>query len=473
MSEAGGGSPPRPVELVRGLGLLDATLLIVGSVIGSGIFFAPSIMAGYLQSPGLLLGLWILGGLLTLAGALSYAELAAAMPRAGGQYVFLSEAFSPLFGFLYGWTLLLAINTGFVAAVAVAFAKTLGFFVPTVGEGHVLFSVPGLTFSTAQLVALVVIAVLTWLNVTGLRTGAAVQNLFTIAKLGALGVLVALAVTTAKGSIANFDPLVGLALGPEGVKVGLFAALAGAMSKALFAYDSWYTVTFAAEEVKDPERNLPRSLVLGTLGVTVAYGATVAAYLYLVPIGQMAGITENRIATDAAVRMIGPAGGAFIAVAVLVSTFGCVNGLTLAGARVVYAMARDGLFFRRAGRVHPVHRTPSTALVLHGLVAAVLTLTGTYSDLLTMTAFSSLLFNVLTVVGLFVLRHRRPDLRRPYRAWGYPVVPLLFVTVAVFFLVYMPVADPRNTGLGLLLTVAGVPAYLFWRRPGKSHGSLT
>jgi APA family basic amino acid/polyamine antiporter len=454
----------QPPGLLRGLGLLDATLLIVGSVIGSGIFFAPSIMAGWIQSPGLLLGLWVTGGLLTLAGALSYAELAAAMPRAGGQYVFLSEAFSPLFGFLYGWTLLLAINTGFVAAVSVAFAKTLGFFVPTVGEQVVLFRALGVSFTSAQLVALVVIAVLTWINVTGLRTGASVQNLFTLAKLGALGVLVLLAVVTARGRSANFQPLLGLALGPEGVKLGLFAALAGAMSKALFAYDSWYTVTFAAEEVKEPERNLPRSLVLGTLGVMVAYAATVAVYIYLVPLGEMAAVSENRIATEAAVRMVGPAGGAFVAVAVLVSTFGCVNGLTLAGARVVFAMARDGVFFRAAAGVHPTHRTPANALLLHGLVAGLLTLTGTYSDLLTMTAFSSLLFNVLTVVGLFVLRRRRPDLPRPYRAWGYPVVPGLFVAVALFFLVYMPVADPRNTGLGLLLTAAGVPAYAFWRR---------
>ncbi len=458
------GEEPRPVELVRGLGLLDATLLIVGSVVGSGIFFAPSIMAAYLQSPGLLLGLWVLGGLLTLAGALSYAELAAAMPRAGGQYVFLSEAFSPLFGFLYGWTLLVAINTGFVAAVAVAFAKALGFFVPGVGEEHVFLVLLGMRFTTAQLVALAVIAALTWINVTGLRTGASVQNAFTLAKLAALGLLVAMAVATAKGSPANFRPLASLALGPEGLKVGLFAALAGAMSKALFSYDSWYTVTFAAEEVKAPERNLPRSLVLGTLGVTVAYAATVAVYLYMVPIGEMATVSESRIGTEAAVRAIGPAGGAFIAVAILISTFGCVNGLTLAGARVVYAMSRDGLFFRGAGRVHPRHRTPAVALLLHGLVAGVLTLTGTYSDLLTMTAFSSLLFNVLTVLGLFVLRRRRPDLVRPYRAWGYPVVPMLFVAVALFFLVYTPVAEPRNTGFGLLLTALGVPAYLYWRR---------
>jgi APA family basic amino acid/polyamine antiporter len=463
MAEAPVSTPSR-VELVRGLSLPDATLLIVGSVIGSGIFFAPSIMAGYLQSPGLLLGLWLVGGLLTLAGALSYAELAAAMPRAGGQYVFLSEAFSPLFGFLYGWTFLLAINTGFVAAVAVAFAKTLGFFVPGVGEEHLLLARGGLRFMTAQLVALAVIAVLTWINVTGLRTGASVQNVFTIAKLAAIAALVALGVVAARGDSANFRPLLSLALGPEGVKIGLFAAVAGAMSKALFSYDAWVSVTLAAEEVKEPEKNLPRSLVLGTLGITAAYTSAVAVYLYMVPIGEMAAVAENRIATEAAVRIIGAAGGTFVAVAVLASTFGCVNGLTLSGARVVYAMARDQLFFQRAAAVHPVHRTPAAALVLHGVVAAALTLTGTYSDLLTMTAFSSLLFNVLTVLGLFVLRRKRPDLPRPYRVWAYPVVPLLYVAVAAFFLVYMPVADPRNTGLGLLLTAAGLPAYLYWRR---------
>jgi APA family basic amino acid/polyamine antiporter len=464
MTDTGAADSPRPPGLVRGLGLLDATLLIVGTVIGSGIFFAPAIMAGYLQAPGLLLGLWVLGGLLTLTGALSYAELAAAMPRAGGQYVFLSEAFRPVFGFLYGWTFLLAINTGFVAAVAVAFAKTLGFFVPKIGEETALFALGGFRFTTARAVALLVIALLTWLNVTGLRTGAVVQNLFTIAKLGAIAVLVLLAVATGRGSFTNFHPLLGLKLGAQGLAMGLFAALAGAMSKALFAYDAWYSVTFAAEEVREPERNLPRSLVLGTVGVTVAYAAAVAVYLYMVPIGQMATVAGDRIATEAAVRMIGPLGGAFIAVAVLVSTFGCVNGLTLAGARVVYAMARDGLFFRGAAAVHPRYRTPAVALVLHGLVAAALTLSGTYSDLLTLTAFTSLFFNVLTVVGLFVLRRTRPDLRRPYRVWGYPVVPVAFVAVALFFLVYMPVADPRNTGLGLLLTTAGLPAYAWWRR---------
>ncbi len=340
---------PRGGELVRGLGLLDATTLVLGSVIGSGIFFAPSIMAGYLQSPGLLLGLWVLGGFLTLAGALSYGELAAALPRAGGQYVFLSEAFSPIWGFLYGWTFLLAINTGFVAAVSVAFAKTLGFFLPGIGEAHVLFTVGGYSFNTAQAVALVVIGALTWINVTGLRTGAVVQNVFTVAKVAAVAVLVVLAIATGRGDAANFTPLASLELGAEGLKIGLFAALAGAMAKALFSYDAWQSITFAAEEVKDPERNLHRSLILGTLGVTAVYCSAVMVYLYLVPISEMAAVPENRIATEAAVRMIGPAGGAFIAIAILVSTFGCVNGLTLSGARVVFAMARDGLFFQRSG----------------------------------------------------------------------------------------------------------------------------
>ncbi len=458
------GARPAGPGLVRGLGLLDATTLIVGSVMGSGIFFAPSYMARMIETPGLLLGLWVLGGFLTLAGALAYGEMAAALPRSGGQYVFLSEAFSPLFGFLYGWTLLLAINTGFVAAVSVAFAKTLGFFVPAVGEGSLLVSLGGFRFSTAQAIALLVIGSITYLNVTGLRSGATVQNVFTIAKVAAVAVLVVLAIVTGKGSAARFTPVVGLQLGVEGVRIGLFAAIAGAMSKALFSYDAWNSVTFAAEEVKDPERNLPRALLLGALAITTVYCSAVAVYLYAVPIGEMAGVSENRIATEAAVRMIGPAGGAFIAVAILVSTFGCVNGLSLAGARVVYAMGRDGLFFERVSRVHPVYRTPAQALVLHGVVAALLTLTGTYGNLLDLTAFSSLLFNVLTVVGLFVLRRRQPDLPRPYRAWGYPVLPALYVLVSSFFLVYIPVANPTYAGLGLGLTVLGIPAYLYWKK---------
>jgi APA family basic amino acid/polyamine antiporter len=450
--------------LVRGLGLLDATTLIVGSVIGSGIFVAPSLMAGWLQTPGLLLGLWLLGGLLTLCGALAYGELAAAMPRAGGQYVFLGEAFGSIWGFLYGWTLLMAINTGFIAAVSVAFAKYLGVFFPSIGEGTVLLNVFGISFSTAQAAALLVIAALTLINITGLRTGAAVQNVFTIAKVAAVAVLVGVALALRKGSVDHFFPLTGIQLGPEGIKMGLLAAIAVAMSKALFAYDAWYSIAFAAEEVKDPERTLPRALLIGTLVVTLVYCSAVAVYIYMVPIQEMFGVKDNRIAAEAAKRMVGDGGVAFIAVAIMISSFGCVNGLILSGARVIYAMSRDRLFFSSGATVHPVYRTPANALLLQGLVAGVLTLTGTYSNLLTLTAFSSLLFNTLTIVGLFVLRKTQPDLPRPYRAWGYPLLPLVYILVSAFFLVYTLIGDPRDSGLGLVLTALGVPAYLYWRR---------
>lgn len=439
-------------------------MLLVGSVIGSGIFFAPSIMAGYLQTPGLLLGLWILGGVLTLCGALSYAELAAAMPRAGGQYVFLAEAFSPLVGFLYGWTYVMAIVSGTTAAVAVAFAKTLAFFAPSLGEDHVILRLGSLALNAAQPVAIVAILFLTYMNIRGLRTGARIQNVFTVAKVAAIVLLLVAAVALRRGDVSHLAPLTGMALGPQGVSIGLFAALAGAMAKALFAYDAWFTVTFVAEEVKDPERTLPRALVFGTLGVAALYVGAVFVYLYMVPIGEMAGIPENSIATEAARRMMGNIGGAFIAAAIVASTFGCVNGNILGGARIIFAMARDRAFFAPTARVHERYRTPAVALALLGAISAVLTLTGTYSDLLTLAAFSSLFFNTLTVVALFVLRSKRPDLPRPYRTWGYPVTPALFLLVSLFFLVYIPVADPRNAFLGLGLTALGVPAYYYWHR---------
>jgi APA family basic amino acid/polyamine antiporter len=291
-----------------------------------------------------------------------------------------------------------------------------------------------------------------------------VQNVFTIAKVAAVAVLVIIAIVSGKGSTEHFRPLVGVALGPEGLKIGLFAALGVAMSKALFAYDAWNSVTFAAEEMREPEKNLPKALVLGTLGIMAVYCAAVAVYMYMVPIQEMYAVKDNRIAAEAAQRMMGPAGAAFIAIAIMISTFGCVNGLILAGARVLYAMSRDDLFFRRAGEVHPTYRTPAPALLMQGVVAAVLTLTGTYNDLLTLTAFSSLLFNTLTVVGLFVLRRRRPDLPRPYKAWGYPVLPTLYILVSVFFLYNILVGDPRNSGMGLVLTALGLPAYAYWSR---------
>jgi APA family basic amino acid/polyamine antiporter len=457
--------------LQRRLGVFSATTLIVGSMIGSGIFIAPSIMAGYVATPGIWLGLWLTAGLLTLLGALSYAELCAMMPHAGGQYVFLREAFGPVVSFLYGWTLFLVIQTGFNAAVAIAFAKFLGGVGLHVGENDVVLSVGGFVLSRAQVVAVGVIALLTWINGRGVREGALVQNVFTVLKVGAVAFLVIVGFGSGKGALAHFTPLLGAQLGAKGLQMGLFAAMGVAMSKALFAYDAWNTVTFTAEEVRDPERNLPRALVAGTVVTTLAYTAACAVYLYILPLDRMAGVEENRVASEVAGVVLGPAGITMISIAILVSTFGCVNGLILGGARVLFAMSRDGLFFRVAGRVDPVTETPRGALVLQGIWSGVLALTGSYDRLLTYVTFASLAFNALTVVGLIVLRRTRPELPRPYRTWGYPLTPALYLLGAVFFLVYIFIGDPKDPLIGMGLVALGFPAYWWLRRRGRGSVS--
>lgn len=455
---------PPMQALERRLGAFSATTIIVGSMIGSGIFIAPSIMAGYVATPGVWLGLWLVGGALTLLGALSYAELCAMMPRAGGQYVFLREAFGPVTAFLYGWTLFLVIQTGFNAAVAIAFAKFLGGVGLHVGESDVVLSVAGFTLSRAQLVAVVVIALLTWVNARGVREGALVQNVFTVLKVGAIALLVLVGFGSGKGSLSHFAPVLGTKLGAEGLKMGFLAAMGVAMSKALFAYDAWNTVTFAAEEVRDPERNLPRALVAGTVATTLAYTAACAVYLYVVPLGRMAAVAENRVAAEVAGVLLGGIGVTLVSIAILVSTFGCVNGLILGGARVLYAMARDGVFFRVAGRVDPRRHTPTGALVLQGIWSAVLALSGSYDRLLTYVTFASLGFNALTVAGLFVLRRKRADAPRPYRTWGYPVTPAVYLAGAAFFLLYILLGDPKDSCLGIALVALGIPAYALFRR---------
>jgi len=450
--------------LDRRLGVFSATTIIVGSMIGSGIFIVPSIMAGLLATPGLWLGLWLVGGALTLLGALSYAELCAMMPHAGGQYVFLREAFGPLTAFLYGWTLFLVIQTGFNAAVAIAFAKFLGGVGLRVGEDDVVLAVGSVTLSRAQLVAVAVIAALTWINMRGVREGALVQNVFTVLKVGAIVLLVLVGFGSGRGSFSNFTPLVGTQLGSKGVELGLLAAMGVAMSKALFAYDAWNTVTFAAEEVRQPERNLPRALFAGTVVTTLVYTAACAVYLYVLPLDRMAAVTENRVASDVAGVLLGPAGVTLVSVAILVSTFGCVNGLILGGARVFFAMARDGLFFRAAGRLDPVRHTPRVALLAQGIWSAVLALSGSYNRLLTYVTFASLAFNALTVVGLLVLRRTRASMPRPYRTWGYPVTPAVYLAGAAFFLLYIFIGDPKDSCWGIAIVALGFPAYVWLRR---------
>jgi basic amino acid/polyamine antiporter, APA family len=461
--------PRDPPLLERRLGVFSATTIIVGSMIGSGIFIAPSIMAGFIASPGLWLGLWIVGGALTLLGALSYAELAAMFPSAGGQYVFLREAFGPRVAFLYGWTLFLVIQSGFNAAVAIGFAKFLGGVDLQAGEADIVLSLGGFTLSRAQLVATAVIAVLTGINARGLREGALVQNVCTVLKVAAIALLAMSSLSSGKGSLSHFSGAPdAVALGPKGLELGLFGAIGVAMSKALFSYDAWNTVTFTAEEVREPQRNLPRALVAGTVVTTLAYAAACSAYLYVLPLDRMARVVENRVASDVASVVLGPTGVTLVSLAILISTFGCANGLILSGARVLFAMARDGLFFRAAGRIDARRRTPSGALALQGAWSVVLAISGTYDRLLTYVTFASLGFNALTVVALLVLRRTRPGAPRPYRTWGYPATPALYLAGALFFLVYIFAGDPRDACAGLGLVAIGWPAYAVFSRPPVS-----
>ncbi len=450
-------------SLKRNLNLLDATTLVIGSMIGSGIFIAPSLMANYIQTPGLIILLWLVGGILTVFGSLSYAELAAAMPRSGGQYIFLKEAYSPLIAFLYGWTLFLVIQSGFIAAVAVAFAKYLGVFIESFSEANIIFTLGNFSLNTAQIVAILSIILLTFINILGVKLGAVVQNVFTILKISAIVALIIFSFLFTGGSTGNFFPVLTPIL-PETIRMSFFAALAVAMSKALFAYDAWKSVTFAAEEIKKPDVNLPRALVLGTLITAFVYTTVTMAYLYVVPAEKMALVPDNRIAAEVSYIVLGNSGLIFITIAILISTFGCNNGLILAGPRVYYAMANDKLFFSKAKNVHPKYQTPAVSLWYQCLWACLLTLTGTYSDLLTYTAFASLLFNVLTVIGLFILRKKLKDIPRPYKTYGYPLTPLLYILVAVFFIVYIFIGDIRNSGFGLIIILTGIPVYLLMRK---------
>jgi basic amino acid/polyamine antiporter, APA family len=456
-------------KLERRLGVFSASTLIVGSMIGSGIFIAPSIMAGQIASPGVFLGLWVIGGVLTLLGALSYAELAAMMPHAGGQYVFLREAFGPGTAFLYGWTLFLVIQTGFHAAVAIAFAKYLGVLGLPVGEDDVLFAIGPLSISSASVVACAVILVLTAINCRGVREGAVLQDVLTVLKVGAVVMLVLLAVGSGHGSLDHFTPAFSTELGPVASAAGLgfLAATGVAMSKTLFAYDAWNTVTFAAEEIREPAKNIPRALIIGTLVTTAAYTAAAATYLYVLPMDAMALVRENRVAAEIASIVLGGPGLLVIAIAILVSTFGCANGLILGGARVFYAMAKDGLFFARCAEIHPRFRTPVAALVLQGGWSCVLALSGSYDALLTYVTFASLSFNALTVVALFVLRLRRPDAERPYRVLAYPFTPILYLIGALFFVVYIFVGSPIEALVGIALVLLGFPAYAWFRRTSR------
>jgi len=453
------------------LGLLDATMIIMGSMIGSGIFLAPALIAGITVESHLGAGsfvlVWIVGGLLTLCAALSFGELASSFPKTGGQYVYLSEAFTPFWGFLYGWTLFTVIQTGFIAAVAVAFANYLGVFLPWVSQKNAILNAGSFRLSAVQVVAILLVGFLSWINSHGLRAAATVQNLLGFAKISALLGLIFFGLTSSRGNWSNFQPVL-----PEALTTGALIGIAVAMSKVLFAYDSWNVVTFVSEQTRDPVRTLPKALFLGTLGVTLIYALANSAYLHILPVDLAAKAPDQRIAAEVAQIVLGPIGLSLIAAAILISTAGCVNGLILSGPWLYYAMAKDGLFFRGAAVMHAARNIPARSLQYQALWSVALILSGSfgsrgaqlYSDLLTFTSFASLLFNALTIAGLFVLRRKRPGLPRPYKVAAYPFIPLLFMIVALFFLIFIAVGDPRNSGFGVLIIVSGIPLYLFLRR---------
>ena len=477
-------------EFKRGLGLFDATMVVVGSMIGSGIFIVSADISRLVGSPAWLLAAWLVTGLLTLAAALSYGELAAMMPRAGGQYVYLREAFSPLWGFLYGWTLFLVIQTGTIAAVGVAFARFLGVLWPTIAEDHYLIAPVhlstgyALSLSTAQVIAVALIALLTWTNTRGIDYGRIIQNVFTVAKTGALIALIGVGLAlgwNADAVSANFgdmwtprgqvDIVAGLS---AATAFGLFVGLCVAQTGSLFSSDAWNNITFTAGEVKDPRRNLPLALALGTGLVTALYLLANVAYLVTLPLSAIQQAPSDRVATATLDTIVPGLGATLMAAAILISTFGCNNGLILAGARAYYAMARDGLFFKRVGELNSA-KVPAAGLVLQGFWSVLLVLPRTfdpatgrygnlYGNLLDYVISAALIFYILTIAGIFRLRATRPDAERPYRAVGYPVVPALYIAGAATILLVLFAYRPATTWPGLVIVLLGVPVFYAWRK---------
>jgi basic amino acid/polyamine antiporter, APA family len=477
-------------EFKRGLGLYDSTMVVAGSMIGSGIYIVSAGMARQLGSPGWLLVAWVVTGLLTITAALAYGELAAMMPRAGGQYVYLREAYSPLWGFLYGWTLFMVIQTGTIAAVAVAFARFGGLLIPGLAEDRYLVAPIHLSagyaisLSTAQLLAIALIALLTWTNTRGLEYGKLIQNVFTTAKTGVLIVLILLGLVvglTSDAASANFGDM----WSPRGAEeiapglslltaFGIFVALCVSQTGSLFSADAWNNITFTAGEVKDPHRNVPLSLAFGTIIVITLYVLANVAYLAVLPLEAIQNAPADRVATSMLGAIVPGAAVGIMAVAIMISTFGCNNGLILAGARAYYAMAKDRLFFERAGTLNAA-RVPAWGLVFQGIWASVLVLPRTYNtatgqygnlygNLLDYVVSAALLFYILTIAGVFRLRRTRPDAPRPYRAFGYPVLPALYIVGAAAILLVLLVYRPATTWPGFLIVLLGLPVFAALRR---------
>lgn len=452
---------------LRRLGLLDTTFLAIGAVVGSGIFLTPGDIASKLPSPGLFLAAWLLGGLITLCGALSFAELGAMYPQAGGQYVYLREAYGSPAAFLFGWAFFGFIMCGGLAALAVAFAEFLGSFLPVLSTGHVLLKLHlfGLAYSLSagQIVAAVSIVLLTLVNSFGIRSGAVIQNVLTVFRLGTVAALVALGVFVGtKAGGANFD-----APFASGSSVlGILKPLGLALVAVFWTYDGWYAVNCTAEEVRAPEKTIPRGLTIGVLAITAIYVLVNLVYLLALPFDRLKGV--KNVGELAAMSLFGSGGAAVFSALVTVTIFGCLNANILFGPRVFYAMARDGHFFRFMGRLGRRSRVPDGALWGQAAWSAILCLSGTYESLYNYMVFALLLFFAATGVALFVFRRRAPEAIRPYRTWGYPAVPLIFIVMSLAVFVSIVASQPLKSLVGLGLLAAGVPVYAIWKVRGES-----
>jgi len=457
------GDAPGGPQLVRRLGAWDGALITIGSVLGTGIFITTGDMARVLPHPGLILLAWVLGGLITLTGALTLAELGAMYPRAGGQYQYLKEAYGPLWGFLFGWTCFFVIMSGGIATLAVGFGEYLGSFLPFFSTAHVLFTLPvgGFTWAVngGQVAGALAIVFLTAINYLGLREGAFVQNAVTVVKIGSIVALAVLGMVVEAPVARPFAADL-----PAGSLLGAFGV---AMIAVIWSYDGWYGFSFLAGEVRRPERNIPLGLISGTVAIMVLYLLTNFVYFRALPVTAMA--DTGRIGEAAASVLFGPTGARLVSLAVVISTFGCISATVLYAARGYLPMAQDGLFFRGLSRIHPRYRTPTACLLAQGAWAVALTFTGTYEQLYTYVVFALFLFHGLTGAAVIVLRRTQPDTPRPYRTFGYPVVPLVFVVTASALLLNTLVEKPMESFLGLVIVALGLPAYLWWR--GKGWGA--
>ncbi len=451
--------------LVRGLSLLDSVLLLVGGIIGSSIFLTAKDIAGPLPHPVLFLLVWVLGALISLCACFAFAELGSMFPDSGGQYVYLREAYGDLVAFLYGWMLFSVANGGTIAALSVASAAYLGHIFPAISQEHVVLSVAGIVLTRAHIFALVSIVVVTWINVVGLRRGAILQNAATWAKFAAMAVFVFLGFAIGKGDWHHFTTGA-----PGGLSLGLtsgqmLSAFGVALIAVFWAYDGWVYITWVSGEVKDPRRNVPRAMVLGVLAVAVIYMAMNMTYVYAMPLSEIA--KHETIAHSAAVALFSPNAALWLSGMIALSCFGAMASCTLSGARVYLAMARDGVFFKSMAQIHPKWRTPAFSLIGQGIWGAILTVSGRYDQLYTYVMFGMVLSYTMTVVGMFILRWKRPDAARPYRCTGYPWLPAIYVLIGTAWTLNTIVTRPVEAFWGTVIVLVGVPGYLYWKRSSR------